>query len=57
MGNINMMEILAQNYDSVTIKIGDDIYLTVMTAAGAIDSALYECLEEVKIKLLKEAGI
>ena len=56
MGNIDMLEISAERYDSVTIRIGEEICLTVVLAAGEIDPDLYESLEEVKAALREEAG-
>ena len=56
MGNIDMFEIFSENCDSVTIRIGDEICLTVVTEAGAIDSEMYAFLEETKVALRAEAG-
>lgn len=55
MGALDMMEIHMENKDSVTIWIGEGVCLTIVAPSGAIDSELYDSLDEVKRLLREEA--
>ncbi len=57
MGKLEMIEICARDLDSVTVPIGDDLYLTVMTEKGAIDSEFHDALGQTVLSLKKEAGL
>jgi len=57
MGKLEMIEICAMDLDSVTVPIGDDLYLTVMMSKGAIDSDFLDALNQTVMSLKKEAGL
>ena len=56
MGNIERIEICTTERESVTIRVGDDSFITVVTQKGIIDDKLQSALKNTALLLFNEAG-
>ncbi|MCP4606158.1 MAG: hypothetical protein GY847_37535 [Proteobacteria bacterium] len=56
MGKIEMLEICNSQNDSVTVRIDDDSFLTIVTRSGTMNEELYELLKKATLLLREEAG-
>jgi predicted regulator of Ras-like GTPase activity (Roadblock/LC7/MglB family) len=56
LGKVEVVEICATHSDSLTMEIGDEIYLTVVVSHASIDNALSDDLTELASQLRIEAG-
>jgi predicted regulator of Ras-like GTPase activity (Roadblock/LC7/MglB family) len=56
LGRIQVLEISATHLDSLTMEIGDGIYLTVIVSHASLDTVLLDALTELASQLREEAG-
>ena len=56
-GPATLMEICAANRDSVTIRVAEGYFMTVVVRAGSLSEALFARISEVAAALRVEAGI
>ncbi len=57
MGSVDRIEIGATGMDTVTLLVGEDLYLTVVASCGTIDSDLHDAIDETVLALRQEAGL
>jgi len=55
-GNVEMLEFCASRFDSVTVPVGQEFFLTVFVSHGKVDAALYDLMAQVVIMLREEMG-
>jgi predicted regulator of Ras-like GTPase activity (Roadblock/LC7/MglB family) len=56
-GATTHLEIYAANRDSVTLRIAEGYYMTVVVRAGALSEALFTRIAEVAVEFCSEAGL
>jgi predicted regulator of Ras-like GTPase activity (Roadblock/LC7/MglB family) len=56
LGKVDAIEICATHLDSLTLEIGDGVYLTIVVTHASVDSTLSAELTELASELRKEAG-
>jgi hypothetical protein len=56
LGDIKTLEISAGDLDSLTVKVEEDVYLTVMADHGTIDDKMCQSVFDLAEKLRQEAG-
>ncbi|MCP4674916.1 MAG: hypothetical protein GY854_05285 [Deltaproteobacteria bacterium] len=56
MGVVEMIEITMAGLDTVTVRVGEDIYLSVITQTGTIDDEIRGAIENTVKLLREEAG-
>lgn len=57
LGEVKVIEIYAAKKESVTISLGEDLFFSVVVAAGNLSNQLYKYLWDVTVKLRDEIGI
>ena len=57
MGVVEMIEIVMGQLDTVTVRVGEDIYLSVIAQAGTIDDEIRTAIEKTVRQLREEADV
>jgi hypothetical protein len=56
-GRVTYLELSAERRDSVTTRVAEGYYLTVIVQSGRVDDALLEKMSDVAARLREEAGL
>jgi predicted regulator of Ras-like GTPase activity (Roadblock/LC7/MglB family) len=56
LGEVACMEIYAKNKESITISIGEELFLTIILESGNINPKIYRYLWEISNSLREEIG-
>lgn len=56
-GDVKVMEIYADEKESVTLVLGDGLFLSIVMAAGNLNKTIYRHLLSVTAKLKEEVGL
>ena len=56
-GDIKFIEISAYDKDSITVFMGDDLFISVFVKSGYLDRAIHRKIHDVILKLKKEIDI